>query len=652
MRVLVVEDEQSLCEIFGEFLQGLGHRPIIVRTAEAAMETIASEAPDAVLLDLNLPGMSGADFLRQPRTRALGVPVVVMSGMATEAEARECMRLGAAEFVGKPVVLEQLGDVLSTLDFHTAHGVGRIAVEAERRRARRVTVSMPVRVIEPDGSEWKAESVDVSVCGIKLRPAGDDITPAPEARLALDLPDSEQPLELSGVLIRQEPDARVYEFVGLTEPQRARLRGVVARSLTPAPQPVERHLTILRTIGQAISKSLAVDEVLGIALDALTHVTGHEISSLHLLSADGASLHLHGERGLSPRLREVNRVLAVGKGLIGIVAATGRTAHYPDVTTTADLLPEARAVVAAEGMRGFVCVPITSRARVLGTLALGRRTADPFTETDIALLEACANQIGLALENARLYEETRRQLDGLKHAESQLMEGERLCTVGKLAAGVAHEINNPLTAILGQAELMLTRSPLPPDARDRLTVIMSETSRAARLLQNLLQLARRQAPERQPCVLEDQVRLVLELKTHDLRRSGIEVRTSFARVPAVLADQGQIRQVLLNLVQNAQQALTGHPGRRELVVEIAAEDRRARVEVRDTGPGIPADVLPRIFDAFFTTKAPGDGTGLGLWVCDSIVEQHQGTLRAENHPDGGAAFVLHLPYARTLRARR
>jgi signal transduction histidine kinase/DNA-binding response OmpR family regulator len=651
MRILVVDDSRTLCEIFGEFLRGLGHEPVIAHSAEAALATFASEPPDVVLLDLVLPGMSGIDFMRRPETRALGAPTIVMSGSATEADALECLRLGALSFVGKPVVLEQLGRVIAELDTDSAGMVEPRLFGGDRRRAARAPLTLPVHVLEPD-VEWMAKSVDVSACGIKVQ--SDDATadPAPASTMSLELPGSDRPLELPAALVRKEHDGHAYDFVGLTSAQQARLRGVVARSLMPLPRAAERHLTILHTIAHAISKSLEFDDVVAIALDALTHVTGHETSSLHLLSPDRASLHLLGERGLSDRLREVNRMLPVGKGLIGIVAATGQTAHYPDVRATPELLPAARELVSAEGMRGFVCVAITSRGHVLGTLSLGRRTPEPFTAIEIELLEACANQIGLALENARLYEETRRQLDGLKHAETQLMEGERLSTIGKLAAGVAHEINNPLTAILGQAELIMTRSAISQEARDRLAIIMAETARAAHLLQNLLQLARRQAPERRPCILENAVKFVLELKGHDLRRSSIEIETAFAPVPPVLADENQIRQVILNLVQNAQQAMTDRDRPRRLVVRITGDEHSAILEIIDTGPGIPPDALPRIFDAFFTTKPPGEGTGLGLWVCYSIVEQHEGKLRADNVPEGGARFTIELPYARTLRARR
>ncbi len=407
---------------------------------------------------------------------------------------------------------------------------------------------------------------------------------------------------------------------------------------------MEPHLKILHTIAQAISRSLDVDETLQIALDALTHVTGHEISSLHLLSADGKTLHLRGDRGLSPRLREINRELPVGQGLIGGVAASGRVLHIANVLERPDLFPSARAAVAEEQMRGFVCVPIQTGGRVLGTLSLGRRTPEPFTEAEIALVEASATQIAIALENARLYSETRRQLEDLKHAEAQLVVGEKASTVAKLAAGVVHEINNPLTAILGQSELLLTKGNLAPADRERLALIMQETSRAARMLRNLLQFSRDYPPERRPCSLVDQVKLSLELNEYQLSRAGIEVETDLAQIAPVWVDEHQIQQVLVNLIQNARQAMAGQSGRRLLTVRLREQDAAARLEVLDTGPGIAPEVLPRVFDAFVTTKAAGEGTGLGLWVSYSIIEKHGGRLTAGNRPEGGAAFVIELPY--------
>jgi two-component system NtrC family sensor kinase len=406
----------------------------------------------------------------------------------------------------------------------------------------------------------------------------------------------------------------------------------------------ERHLEILHTVAATVSRSLDVQEVLRTAVEALTHVTGHEICSLHLLSDDGATLHLAGERGLSDQLREINRVLTVGQGNIGGVAATGRTLNLQNVQESPNLLPEAKSTVRRERQRGFLCVPIRSRGRLLGTLSLGRQISEEFDEREVALVEATADQIGIALDNARLYSESVRQLEELRRAQAQLIRAEKLSAVGELASGVAHEINNPLTTILGQAHLLLDHSDIAPNVKHRVTIVADEASRAARIVQNLLIFARHYPPERRPCSLADQVRRVFELKEYQLRIDAVEVRTEFEDCPVVWADENQIQQVILNLVQNAQQAMVQFSNERVLTARVRPEGPFVVVELLDTGPGIPDDALPRLFDPFFTTKPPGEGSGLGLSVSYGIVAEHKGKLRGENRCDRrGAVFTVELP---------
>jgi two-component system NtrC family sensor kinase len=294
-------------------------------------------------------------------------------------------------------------------------------------------------------------------------------------------------------------------------------------------------------------------------------------------------------------------------------------------------------------IRGLVCVPINGRDRILGTLTLGRRTEDPFTEREVTLVEATADTIGVALENARLYSETRQQLEELKRTQAQLIRAEKLSAVGQLASGVAHEINNPLTTILGQTHLLLMQQALTDHVRERLNIISEETARAARIVQNLLLFSRHYPAERHPCRLEDQVRRVLALKAYQLQQDDIEVRTDFGECPPIWADEHQLQQVLLNLVQNAHYAMTKRTGARVLTLRVYTEGDRAVLAVLDNGPGIPPDALPRIFDPFFTTKPPGEGSGLGLSVSYGIVGEHHGRLWAANRPEGGAAFYIELP---------
>jgi len=650
MRILVIDDDHSVCEVFGEFLHEIGHDPVITHTAETALDTLRAERPDAVLLDVCLPGMSGLDFMRHEAVRSLHVPILVISGRATESQAQEAMRAGAFDFIGKPVALRRLQEALACFEAPakaSTKDAKRKTEEAalDRRRAPRAVLSLPVRIREQNGAEWESTSVDLSASGIKVRGNGSRRA-AGTATLSITLPESETQVEVPSILVRADDEGYAFAFKDHGDERLRDLHALVRRTMGASTVDAESHVRILHRIGEAISATLDVDEVLRIALDALTHVTGHEISSLHLLSADGSTLHLRGDRGLRPRLREINRTLAIGQGLIGGVAATGKTLHWAHVSESADLLPAARAAVTQEGIHAFVCVPIHSRGRILGALSLGRRTREAFSESEIALVEACANQIGLALQNAQLYSATRRQLEDLMSAEAQLIAGDKLSTVGKLAAGLAHETRNRLTAILGQAELLLMGSDDPAKSRERLHTIVQETSRAAQMLQNLLRFTSGHAAERHPCRLEDQVQWVVELKSHQLRRDGVKVVTDFGKVRPVMADEGQIQQVLLNLVQNAHQAMAAHKGERVITVRLSEPGgQNVRLEVLDSGPGIHPNVLPRIFEAFTTTKAPGEGTGLGLWVSYSIVEQHQGSLRAVNRPEGGAAFIVELPAA-------
>jgi signal transduction histidine kinase len=392
---------------------------------------------------------------------------------------------------------------------------------------------------------------------------------------------------------------------------------------------MEPHLKILYTVAETVSRTLDVEAVLRTALEALTHVTGHEIASFHLLSADGNTLELRGHRGLSPRLRDVNRLLPVGQGLIGSAAAAGKTVTVKDVQGSPDVLPSAEDAVRRDEIHGFVSVPIQARGRLLGMLSLGRQTRDPFDDEEVALLEATAHQIGIALDNARLY--------------SELVHAEKLSAVGELASGVAHEINNPLTTILGQAQLLLGRTDVPLPVRERVEMMADEASRAARIVQNLLLFARNYPPERRPCAISDQVERVMALKTYQLDRDKIRVVTEFTPCPPVWADENKVQQVLLNLVQNAHQALIRQTGDRVLILRVRPRRERVVIEVIDNGPGIPPEILPRIFDPFFTTKPPGEGSGLGLSVSYGIVGQHGGRLYAENRPEGGSSFVVELP---------
>jgi signal transduction histidine kinase len=230
----------------------------------------------------------------------------------------------------------------------------------------------------------------------------------------------------------------------------------------------------------------------------------------------------------------------------------------------------------------------------------------------------------------------------LAAARASLVRSEKLATVGRLAAGVAHEIGNPLGAVSGYAEL--ARARLPPDADprigDALERIAAAAERIDRIVRDLLDFARPTTLEVLPVGLESAVDAAVRLAAVQSRFKGVDVVLDLpSDLPPVLADERHLSQVVLNLLLNAGDAMEGKGQ-----VAVGARRRGGLVEltVSDTGPGITAQDLPRVFDPFFTTKEPGQGSGLGLSICHSIVESMGGTIDATSPPGGGAAFVVRL----------
>jgi CheY-like chemotaxis protein len=222
MRVLVVEDQVDLGDVFREYLVELGHQPVVVHTAEAALARLKTERPDAILLDVQLPGMSGLDFLQLRPVRALEVPIVAVSGVVNESQARECLKLGAADFMGKPVQLDRLNEVLTFLEPRAMSRPG-LREHPDRRRSVRVRLSIPVSVREYSGRELAGQLIEVGVTGGKVRVPG-ELEADTVVKLVFALPDGGPPLEVVSILVRTDPDGCAFTFVrlGLTEAERLR----------------------------------------------------------------------------------------------------------------------------------------------------------------------------------------------------------------------------------------------------------------------------------------------------------------------------------------------------------------------------------------------------------------------------------------------
>jgi len=238
----------------------------------------------------------------------------------------------------------------------------------------------------------------------------------------------------------------------------------------------------------------------------------------------------------------------------------------------------------------------------------------------------------------------RRKAEGEeKRLQQELYRAQRLAAVGELAAGVAHEINNPLTGVLGFAQRLMRKSTSAELSRD-LEIIHGEAQRAAKIVQSLLTFARRREPKKEYANINDIVQKTLELRDYALQTSNIEVTTSLApSLPQIMVDFHQIQEVFLNIILNAEQAMSEAGDGGKLTIRTKEIKDYVRVSFTDDGPGIPPEHVDKVFDPFFTTRAEKGGTGLGLSACHGIVTEHGGRIYARNRAGKGATFFIELP---------
>jgi len=238
----------------------------------------------------------------------------------------------------------------------------------------------------------------------------------------------------------------------------------------------------------------------------------------------------------------------------------------------------------------------------------------------------------------------RRAEDERQRMEQQLQLAGRLAAVGELAAGVAHELNNPLTAVQAYAQYLSLREDIDEAVREDVGTIYKEAQRATRITANLLSFARRHKPAMTFVSINEVVEESLGLHGYRMKVNNVELLTELAPdLPRTMADFHQLQQVFVNIITNAEHAMTETRGEGVLVIRTQMTDNVIRTSFTDDGPGAPDEDLKRIFDPFFTTKDVGKGTGLGLSICYGIIEGHGGRVYAKNNPDRGMTFVVEIP---------
>jgi signal transduction histidine kinase len=327
---------------------------------------------------------------------------------------------------------------------------------------------------------------------------------------------------------------------------------------------------------------------------------------------------------------------------------TGRTLIVEETSfdggAYARMLP---AVSHLERERVALVLPLFMEGEVAAALVVGEKlSGEIFDGDEIELLETLAGETGIALKNGGLYEDLQSRMDELRRAQETLVQSAKLAAIGELAASVAHEINNPLTVILGNSGLLLQQLPSDSPAYRKVDAIEAEATRAGRIVRDLLNFARRREPKRESVALHELLDRAIELLSPKLASGHVEVERVFDQsIPPIAGDRDQLTQVFLNLMTNAADAM-GKGGRLVLQTGIDhGEDgqRMISVSVSDTGQGIPPEHLARIFEPFYTTKAEGHGTGLGLSVSLGIVQAHGGAIDMESKPGHGTTARVKLP---------
>jgi len=294
---------------------------------------------------------------------------------------------------------------------------------------------------------------------------------------------------------------------------------------------------------------------------------------------------------------------------------------------------------------GIVGLPLRIGRRVVGVMNVAFARPHAFQEDELRVLELLADQAAVAIENARLYSDLRRQMERLQNAQVQLVQSARLAAVGELAAGVAHELNNPLTSILGFAELLLEEVPPQSPIRQDLEWIAAESRRASGIVRGLLDFSRETRPQKGLADIGEIARKTLNLLRLRLEQRGVVIEESYAPgLGPVLVDRAQIEQVFWNLLSNALQAM---PQGGKLRLRTFQEGREVAVAFSDTGVGIPPEVQAHLFEPFFTTHP--ERVGLGLSISLGIVQEHGGRITVESQPGQGSTFTVWLPMAGEAR---
>ena len=681
--ILIVDDDKNIAGFLSELLTNAGYVARVARGGQEALDRLASperDEIDLVLLDVMMPDLDGFTALQRlraaPRTEHL--IVVMLTGRDNPIEKTRGLQLGADDYIAKPFdANELLARVNSMLRLHRAEQslwVRNQALAALNAVAQTIGRAVELPDVLNSALDQVLASLDLSAGFITLRaPNGRQhiaVQRWPTADVTRDLLIAEQVAQIGEArLYRCPPPDRTdlidaaLEYAAACVPliSRNRVLGTLIVAGLPSDSSetlnllasigtqigaaVERarlyhdaqqrseDLAVLNEITRAVTSSLELDRVLTMSLHSIRQTLHVEAGSLVLFDADSGELQF---RNTLDAVEVWIRTDAdqIGGGIIGRLTAT----HEPVVANEPqpDRLPYELRV------RNLLAVPLIVKNRVLGAIIVLNRDEGAFTSDDLELLQFLAAAVAVATENARLYGELADFARELERSQTQLIQAEKLAATGRLAASIAHEINNPLQAIHNCLYLVLKRPLTDEKKQHYLSMAQDETERLITLVQRTLEFYRPSKGRAAATDVNHLIENVLALSNKRLEHGHIQVQTQLqANLPPIVGVPDQLTQVLLNLVINAIEAM---PDGGELSLSSAAHEGWLRIAVHDTGPGISPDEAAKIFEPFYTTKTTG--TGLGLAVSYGIIQRHGGRITVSGAPNAGTTFTIALPLDR------
>lgn len=408
-----------------------------------------------------------------------------------------------------------------------------------------------------------------------------------------------------------------------------------------------RELSALHQISKSM-QTLDLEEILHLILEGVTRVIGFDRTRLYLIDEDKKELECKMAMGIErEKIKDIRLPLDEKNSMVARSVLEKKSFNIENALTDSRVNKKLKELF---GLKSFAVVPILGRDRVLGAITADNLFTDRIiTPEKFESLITFANQAGLALENAKMYDELKSfntQLEekikiatrNLRKTQDKLIQSEKMAALGKLSAGIAHEIKNPLTSIKLLVHSLAKEIQHNEIAKKDIEVIENEIERVNQIINRFFDFARPKEPEFSSVDINQVLEEIIALISGEVKEWNIMIKKEFLPLSFVRADEGQIKQVFLNLFLNAMQVM---PNGGNLKISSRQNENYVQIEIQDEGEGIAEDIKNKLFEPFFTTKE--EGIGLGLSIVKRIIEDHKGWIRIDNAKTKGAIVTIAFP---------